>query len=73
VGLKPLFRVFITVFQRLKSIAGDRKTKLRIPAPSHIFGELSWSDNIDGKDSVYATLQELKTGLLTAYREFVEE
>ncbi|MDR2176650.1 MAG: cobalamin-independent methionine synthase II family protein [Treponema sp.] len=64
---------FITVFQRLKSIAGDRKTKLCIPSPSHIFGELSWSDNIGGKDSVYATPQELKTGLIKAYKDFVEE
>jgi methionine synthase II (cobalamin-independent) len=64
---------FIRIFQRLKSIAGDRKTKLCIPSPSHIFGELSWSDNIGGKDSVYASPQELKTGLITAYKEFVEE
>ncbi|MEM5779724.1 MAG: cobalamin-independent methionine synthase II family protein, partial [Lawsonibacter sp.] len=64
---------FIEVFKRLKSIAGDHETKLCVPSPSHIFGELSWSDNIGGKDSVYKNPQELKAGLVRAYREFVEE
>lgn len=64
---------FIEVFNRLKSIAGDRETKLCVPSPSHIFGELSWSDNIGGKDSVYKNPRELKAGLTKAYKEFVEE
>ncbi|MDU4960681.1 MAG: cobalamin-independent methionine synthase II family protein [Sporomusaceae bacterium] len=64
---------FISVFQRLKSIAGDRETKLCVPSPSHIFGELSWSDNIGGKESVYRNLQELKAALTQAYKEFVAE
>lgn len=64
---------FIKIFQRQAVIAGDRETKLCVPSPSHIFGELSWSDNIGGKDSVYATPQELKAGLIQAYKEFVEE
>lgn len=64
---------FIAVFKRLKSIAGDREIKLCVPSPSHIFGELSWSDNIGGKDSVYKNPQELKAGLIKAYKEFVEE
>ena len=64
---------FIKVFNRLKAIAGDHETKLCVPSPSHIFGELSWSDNIGGKDSVYKNPQELKEGLTQAYKEFVEE
>jgi len=64
---------FIKVFQRLKSISGGHETKLCVPSPSHIFGELSWSDNIGGKDSVYATPKELKDGLVKAYKEFVVE
>ncbi len=64
---------FIKVFKRLTSMAGGRETKLCVPSPSHIFGELSWSDNIGGKDSVYSTPQELKAGLVQAYKEFVEE
>lgn len=64
---------FIKVFARLKSIAGNHDIKLCIPSTSHIFGELSWSDNIGGKDSVYNNPQELKAGLVKAYKEFVEE
>jgi methionine synthase II (cobalamin-independent) len=64
---------FISVFKRLREIAGDRTLKLCVPSPSHIFGELSWSDNIGGTDSIYANPQELKAGLIRAYREFVEE
>jgi methionine synthase II (cobalamin-independent) len=64
---------FINIYKKLKSIAGDRKTKLCIPSPSHILGELSWSDNIGGKDSVYATTGELRDGLVRAYKEFVAE
>ncbi|MDR1538077.1 MAG: cobalamin-independent methionine synthase II family protein [Clostridiales bacterium] len=64
---------FIKIYKRLKNIAGDRDTKLCAPSPSHIFGELSWSDNIGGTDSVYASQQELKIGLIRAYKEFVED
>jgi methionine synthase II (cobalamin-independent) len=64
---------FIKIFQRLKSIVGNRETKLCVPSPSHIFGELSWSDNIGGKDGVYADPQGLKTGLVEAYKEFVDD
>jgi methionine synthase II (cobalamin-independent) len=64
---------FIEVFKRLKAIAGDRETKLCVPSPSHIFGELSWSGNVGGKDSAFANSRELKEGLAKAYKEFVEE
>jgi methionine synthase II (cobalamin-independent) len=64
---------FIKVFKRLTAIVGERETKLCIPSPSHIFGELSWSDNIGGRGSVYTNPQELKVGLIKAYKEFMEE
>jgi len=64
---------FITVFKRLKEFAGEYPVKLCIPSPSHIFGELSWSDNLGKADSVYKNRQELKAGLTKAYMEFVEE
>lgn len=64
---------FIKVFEQLKSIAENRETKLCIPSPSHIFGELLWSDNIGGDNSVYNNPQELKAELTQAYIEFVEE
>lgn len=64
---------FIHIYKKLQALAGDRETKLCVPSPSHIFGELSWSDNIGGKDAVYKDKQELKQGLVKAYKEFVEE
>jgi methionine synthase II (cobalamin-independent) len=64
---------FIKLFQRLQSLVGDRPTKLCIPSPSHIFGELSLSRTVGGRDSVYSNTQEFKAGLIKAYKEFVEE
>jgi len=64
---------FIKIFKQLKSITENRETKLCIPSPSHIFGELLWSDNIGGDNSIYNNPQELKAGLTQAYIEFVEE
>ncbi|WNS41502.1 cobalamin-independent methionine synthase II family protein [Paenibacillus sp. MMS20-IR301] len=63
---------FIHAYKQLQAAAGDRETKLCVPSPSHIFGELSWSDNI-GDAKVYKNLQELKAGLIKAYKDFVEE
>lgn len=64
---------FINVFKELQALAGDRETKLCVPSPSHIFGELSWSDNIGGTESVYKDRHELRDGLVKAYRDFVGE
>jgi methionine synthase II (cobalamin-independent) len=63
---------FIKIIQRLKALAGGRRDKLCIPSPSHIFGELSWSDNIKA-GGIYATSADLKAGLIKAYEEFVGE
>ncbi|WP_172253138.1 cobalamin-independent methionine synthase II family protein [Saccharibacillus deserti] len=64
---------FLKSFKQLKNSAGDRETKLCVPSPSHIFGELSWSDNIGGTDSVYKDAKELKAGLVKAYKDFVQD
>jgi methionine synthase II (cobalamin-independent) len=63
---------FIKIFQRLKTLAGNRTVKLCIPSPSHTFGGWVWSDNIK-EGNVYPTAADLKTGLIKAYQEFVEE
>lgn len=64
---------FIQVYKELQAAAGDHETKLCVPSPSHIFGELSWSDNIGGTEAVYKDRHELKEGLVKAYKEFVED
>ncbi|WP_019913580.1 cobalamin-independent methionine synthase II family protein [Paenibacillus sp. HW567] len=64
---------FIHAYKKLQALAGERETKLCVPSPSHIFGELSWSDNIGGTEAVYKNRQELKEGLVKAYKDFVGE
>lgn len=62
---------FLQAYRQLQAHAGDRETKLCVPSPSHIFGELSWSDNLGGEGAVYQNRDELKAGLVTAYKDFV--
>ncbi|GEN57891.1 5-methyltetrahydropteroyltriglutamate--homocysteine methyltransferase [Halolactibacillus alkaliphilus] len=62
---------FIDIFKKLKQAAGSHQVKLCVPSPSHIYGELLWSDNIGGKDAVYSDSQTLKQGLIRAYKTFV--
>ncbi|MEK3899184.1 5-methyltetrahydropteroyltriglutamate--homocysteine methyltransferase [Paenibacillus sp. FSL R7-0179] len=64
---------FLQAYRQLQEHAGDRETKLCVPSPSHIFGELSWSDNLGGEGAVYQNRDELKAGLVTAYKDFVGE
>ena len=64
---------FIGVFKRLQAYAGGHETKLCVPSPSHIFGELSWSSNIGGVNAVYADTKALEAGLINAYQDFVQE
>lgn len=64
---------FIKIFKELQEFAGDHQTKLCIPSPAHIFGELSWSDNLTQPNAVYKTTDELKAGLAKAYKEFLKE
>ena len=64
---------WIKVFKRIQEYANGHATKLCIPSPSQMFGEFSWSKNIVDRYSYYATPEDLKQGLLGAYKEFVEE
>lgn len=63
---------FLEHFKRLRALAPEGSTlKQCIPSPSHIFGELSWSDNIGG--NVYQTTEALKTDLIQSYQDFLKE
>ncbi|WP_238654085.1 cobalamin-independent methionine synthase II family protein [Paenibacillus piscarius] len=64
---------FLQAYRQLQEHAGDWETKLCVPSPSHIFGELSWSDNLGGEGAVYQSRDELKAGLVRAYKDFVGE
>lgn len=64
---------FIKIAKRLSELTADHETKFCVPSPSHIFGELSWSDNVGQENSFYKTTDELKADLTRAYKEFVTE
>ena len=64
---------FITVFKRLKNLAGNQTVKLCIPSPSHIFGELSFADHFSGNDAVYKSADEFRQDLVKSYKEFLAE
>lgn len=63
---------FLDHFKRLDKLAPEGSSlKQCIPSPSHIFGELSWSDNIGG--DVYQTTDDLKSDLIQSYKDFLKE
>lgn len=68
---------FIETYRRLNDLSEGRPTKLSIPSPSHVFGELSGklfgAPNAGRAEGVYATADDLKDGLLRAYQEFAGE
>jgi hypothetical protein len=63
---------FIDHFKRLKELAGDTQTKLTIPSPSHIYGELTLFIGID--DGYYAGKEEeFGKDLVASYKDFLKE
>ena len=63
---------FIDHFKRLKELAGDTQTKLTIPSPSHIYGELTLFIGID--DGYYAGKEEeFAKDLVSSYKNFLKE
>lgn len=64
---------FLDIYKLLKEEAGDTQTKLTIWGPAHAYTELAIFDGMAGDDQVYKTNEELKTGLIKAYKEFLAE
>ena len=64
---------FLDIYKLLKEEAGDTQTKLTIWGPAHAYTELAIFDRLAGDDQVYKTNEELKTGLIKAYKEFLAE
>lgn len=64
---------FLDIYKLLKEEAGDTQTKLTIWGPAHAYTELAIFDGLAGDDQVYKTNEELKTGLIKAYKEFLTE
>ena len=64
---------FLDIYKLLKEEAGDRQTKLTIWGPAHAYTELAIFDKLAGEGQVYKTNDELKAGLIKAYKEFLTE
>ncbi|WP_373110867.1 cobalamin-independent methionine synthase II family protein [Streptococcus anginosus] len=64
---------FLDIYKSLKEEAGNTQTKLTIWGPAHAYTELAIFDGLAGDDQVYKTNEELKAGLIKAYKEFLTE
>ena len=64
---------FLDIYKLLKEEAGDTQTKLTIWGPAHAYTELAIFDGLAGDEQVYKTNEELKAGLIKAYKEFLTE
>ena len=64
---------FLDIYKLLKEEAGNTQTKLTIWGPAHAYTELAIFDGLAGDDQVYKTNEELKAGLIKAYKEFLTE
>ena len=64
---------FLDIYKLLKEEAGDTQTKLTIWGPAHAYTELAIFDKLAGEGQVYKTNDELKAGLIKAYKEFLTE
>ena len=64
---------FLDIYKLLKEEAGDTQTKLTIWGPAHAYTELAIFDKLAGEGQVYKTNEELKAGLIKAYKEFLAE
>ncbi|MHC5268363.1 cobalamin-independent methionine synthase II family protein [Enterococcus sp. LJL98] len=64
---------FNTLYKKLKAQAGDHPAKLTVWGAAHAFTELGIINQIYGPDQVYQTKEELKDGLIQAYKEFLDE
>ena len=64
---------FLDIYKLLKEEAGNTQTKLTIWGPAHAYTELAIFDGLAGDEQVYKTNDELKAGLIKAYKEFLTE
>ena len=64
---------FLDIFKLVQAEAGGEDTKQTIYGPAHAFTELSVFNGLVGEDQVYKTKEDLKAGLVNAYKEFLDE
>ncbi|MGO4943345.1 cobalamin-independent methionine synthase II family protein [Streptococcus alactolyticus] len=64
---------FLDIYKLVKEEAGDTDTKLTIWGPAHAYTELAIFDGLADEGQVYQTNEDLKTGVINAYKEFLAE
>ena len=64
---------FLDIYKLVKAEAGGEDTKQTIYGPAHAYTELTVFNGLAGEDQVYKTREELKAGLIQAYKEFLDE
>ncbi|MGY3702787.1 5-methyltetrahydropteroyltriglutamate--homocysteine methyltransferase [Vagococcus martis] len=64
---------FLKIFKEVKEDAGNTQAKLTVWGAAHAFTELTVFNGLYGNGQVYKTQDDLKKGLIKAYKEFLTE
>ena len=64
---------YLDIYKLVRAEAGDEDTKQTIWGPAHAYTELAIFDRLAVPGQVYETNEELKKGLINAYKEFLDE
>ncbi|MCP0886661.1 cobalamin-independent methionine synthase II family protein [Ligilactobacillus sp. WILCCON 0076] len=64
---------FIDIFKEVQAQANNQPVKTTVWGAAHAITELTVFDKLYGKGQIYATKDELKAGVLTAYKEFLDD
>lgn len=64
---------FLEIFKEVKQDAGNTQAKLTVWGAAHAFTELTVFNGLYGEGQVYNTQEDLKVGLINAYKEFLTE
>lgn len=64
---------YLDLYKQVAEQAGDTEVKITVFGAAHAFTELSVFNQVVGEGQIYATPEELKAGLVQAYKEFLTE
>ncbi|MDC7953016.1 cobalamin-independent methionine synthase II family protein [Liquorilactobacillus mali] len=64
---------FVDIFKEIKKQAQGRTVKTTVWGAAHAVTELTVFDGLFGEDQVYKTKDELKEGVIKAYKEFLDD
>lgn len=64
---------YINLYKQVTQQAQDTEVKITVFGAAHAFTELSVFNQVVGEGQIYATPEDLKAGLIQAYKEFLTE